>query len=149
VTIRDETRSEATMAFHPYLFFGGTCRQAFTRYQEIFGGELVLITSADMPAEEQMPGTSPDLIMHAALMIGTDLLMGSDDPTVERFGPVQGMQVNYATEDAADAKRVYDALAEGGTATMPLTQTSFSPAFGMCIDRFGTPWMVSTAAQAG
>ena len=43
------------MSFHPYLFFGGNCRQAFTRYQEIFGGELVLITTADMPAEEQMP----------------------------------------------------------------------------------------------
>ena len=28
------------MAFHPYLFFGGNCRAAFTRYQEIFGGEL-------------------------------------------------------------------------------------------------------------
>ena len=31
------------MAFHPYLFFGGNCREAFTRYQEIFGGELTLI----------------------------------------------------------------------------------------------------------
>lgn len=25
------------MAFHPYLYFGGNCREAFTRYQEIFG----------------------------------------------------------------------------------------------------------------
>ncbi len=33
------------MAFHPYLMFGGNCRQAFTRYQEIFGGELELIAS--------------------------------------------------------------------------------------------------------
>ena len=24
------------MAFHPYLNFKGTCREAFTRYQEIF-----------------------------------------------------------------------------------------------------------------
>ena len=31
------------MAFHPYLYFNGSCREAFTRYQEIFGGELVLI----------------------------------------------------------------------------------------------------------
>ena len=27
------------MAFHPYLAFTGNCREAFTRYQEIFGGE--------------------------------------------------------------------------------------------------------------
>ena len=32
------------MAFRPYLFFGGNCREAFTRYQEIFGGELTLMT---------------------------------------------------------------------------------------------------------
>jgi RES domain-containing protein len=28
------------MTFRPYLFFSGNCRQAFTRYQEIFGGDL-------------------------------------------------------------------------------------------------------------
>ena len=26
------------MPFHPYLNFAGNCREAFTRYQEIFGG---------------------------------------------------------------------------------------------------------------
>ena len=31
------------MPFHPYLFFGGNCREAFTRYQAIFGGELQLM----------------------------------------------------------------------------------------------------------
>ena len=25
---------------------------------------------------------------------------------------------------------------------MPIGETFFAPAFGMCIDRFGTPWMV-------
>ena len=30
------------MAYRPYLFFGGNCREAFTRYQEIFGGEVML-----------------------------------------------------------------------------------------------------------
>ena len=105
------------MAFHPYLFFGGNCREAFTRYQEIFGGDLTLLTTADMPAEERMPGADADLIMHAALMAGGNLLMGSDDPTTDSFGPVQGMQVNYAVADAGDAKRVFEALAEGGEVT--------------------------------
>ena len=56
------------MAFYSYLFFSGNCREAFTRYQEIFGGELRLIAMADAP-----PGEAPadpaaaDLIMHASL----------------------------------------------------------------------------------
>ncbi len=89
------------MSFHPYLFFGGNCRQAFTRYQEVFGGELVLLTAADLPEGEQMPGAAKDAIMHAALMMDGSLLMGSDDPTTDSFGPVQGMQVNFATPDAS------------------------------------------------
>jgi PhnB protein len=37
------------MAFHPYLFFGGNCRDAFTRYREIFGGTPWMV-SAEAPA---------------------------------------------------------------------------------------------------
>jgi PhnB protein len=136
------------MAFHPYLFFGGNCRQAFTRYQEIFGGELVLLTMNDMPPDERMPGAQADLIMHAALKVDDDLLMASDDPTTDSFGPVQGMQVNYAVADVDEAKRVFDALADGGEITLPIAPTSWSPMFGMCVDRFGTPWMVSVEAPA-
>jgi PhnB protein len=136
------------MAFHPYLFFSGNCREAFTRYQEIFGGELTLITTKDMPPEEQMPGVPDDMIMHAALMTGDELLMASDDPTGDG-GPVKGIQVNYATADVDDAKRVFEALADGGEITGPLGPTSWSPMFGMCIDRFGIPWMVGAEAPAG
>jgi PhnB protein len=61
---------------------------------------------------------------------------------------VQGIQVNYSTVDPADAKRVFDALADGGEVTAPLGPTFFSPAYGLCVDRFGTPWMVSTDPPA-
>jgi PhnB protein len=134
------------VAFHPYLFFGGNCRDAFTRYQEIFGGELVVLTMSDTPSEEPVPPEHADLVMHAALMVGDTLLMGSDDPTSDSFGPVQGMQVNYATDDADDAKRAFEALAEDGEVRLPIGETFFSPAFGMCVDRFGTPWMVNTSS---
>ncbi len=130
------------MVFRPYLFFGGNCREAFSRYQEIFGGELTLMTMRDVPGEEP-PADKADLIIHAALTIGEDLLMASDDPTTESFGPVQGMMVSYDVADVAEAKRIFDALSDGGTVTQPLEPTFFAEAFGMCVDRFGTPWMIS------
>ena len=133
------------MAFHPYLYFGGNCREAFTRYQEIFGGELFLMAMKDAPDMQIQPGQE-DLIMHAALMLGDDLLMASDDPTTDKFGPVQGMQVNYSVADVDEAKRAFEALVEGGNVTLPIAPTFFSPMFGMCVDRFGTPWMVSAEA---
>jgi PhnB protein len=99
---------------------------------------------ADAPADagSPAPGTLPDAIMHAALTIGDDLLMGADDPSGGFDGNVNGMCVNYSVADVGDAKRVFDALAEGGQVQMPLGETFYSPAFGMCIDKFGTPWMI-------
>ena len=86
------------------------------------------------------------LAILCALTLGDDLLMASDDPTTDKFGPVQGMQVNYAVAEVDEAKRVFDALADGGNITLPIAPTFFSPMFGMCVDRFGTPWMVSAEA---
>ena len=135
------------MAFRPYLFFGGNCREAFTRYQEIFGGELTLLPMSDMPSDEPMPEGRADLIMHAALQFDGHLLMASDAEAGD-FGPVQGMYVNFTTPDVGESKRVFDALAEGGTIEMPIGEQFWSPSFGVCVDRFGTPWMVS-AEPAG
>ena len=134
------------MAFRPYLFFGGNCREAFTRYQEIFGGELTVIAMKDVPGQEP-PAGKADLVIHAALTVGEDLLMASDDPMSEDFGPVQGMMVSYDATDVEDATRIFEALAEGGSVTQKLEPTFFSPAFGMCTDRFGTPWMVVAAQE--
>lgn len=136
------------MAFRPYLFFPGTCREAFTRYQEIFGGDLTLITMKDVPGETPPPGQE-DVIIHAAIATGDDLLMASDEMGGSKVGQVQGMMVSYDAADDADAKRVFDALAEGGTVTHELMPTFFSTAFGMCTDRFGTPWMVVAPEPAG
>jgi PhnB protein len=134
------------MAFHPYLMFSGNCRDAFTRYQEIFGGELVLLPMSDQPDGQAVPAEQADMIMHAALRFGDDILMASDDPTGDG-GPVKGMCVNYAVTDIAEARRVFEALAEGGEVTMPISETFWSPQFGMCVDRFGTPWMVNAEPQ--
>jgi PhnB protein len=129
------------MAYRPYLFFGGNCREAFTRYRDIFGGDLTLLTMKDVPGEAP-PADKADMIIHAALTVGDNVLMGSDDPMTDNFGPVEGMRVCYDATDGADATRVFDALSDGGKVDQPLEPTFFSEAFGMCVDRFGTPWMI-------
>lgn len=135
------------MSFHPYLFFSGTCREAFTRYQEIFGGDLTMMTMADMPSETPPPPEQADMIMHAALSFDGHLLMGSDDPTGDG-GPMKGVAVNYTVPGVEEAERAFAALAEGGQVAMPIGETFWSPRFGMCVDRFGTPWMVNVESPA-
>lgn len=130
------------MSFSPYLFFVGTCREAMTAYQGIFGGQLDIVTAADMP--DAPPDAPADSIMHAALTLDGGILMASDDPSATEAGPKTGITVSYAAANPDDAARIFEALATDGEVQLPLGPTSWSPAFGMCTDRFGTPWMVGT-----
>jgi PhnB protein len=132
------------MAISPYLAFAGTCRQAFTRYQEVLGGELTLLTAADAPPDAGPPpdAVKPDAVMHAVLLVGGETLVGADDFSGQFDGSVHGMCVSYSLPDPGEAQRVFDGLSDGGQVQMPMGATFFSPAFGMCIDRFGIPWMV-------
>ena len=72
------------MSFDPYLMYSRNCGEAFTRYQQIFGGELFVMRMGDAPGNEQVPADQADLVIHAALTIDGRVLMGSDDPSVAR-----------------------------------------------------------------
>ncbi len=136
------------MSLHPYLFFSGTCREAMSRYHEIFGGQLDVMNVSDMPESESMPeGGSDDMVIHAALTFDDgSLLMASDDPTGDGTG-VKGASINVTLDDEAEARRIFEALADGGTIEMPLEATFWSPLFGSTIDRFGVSWMVNVEGE--
>lgn len=136
------------MSFHPYLFFSDhTCAEAFRWYQSIFGGELQLMTHADMPeGAEPMPGASPEDVMHASIKIGSGFLMGSDDPTGDD-GPKRGVAVAFSAPDEKEARRVFEALSEGGEVQMAFEATFWSKGFGACLDRYGVSWMVDTEGE--
>ena len=131
------------MAFTPYLAFAGNCRDAFTRYQEIFGGELVLLPFSVEPGTEA-PAELADRVMHAALMTDGALLMGADDPSGNFDGTTSGMCCSVSLPSKEEAARVFTALADDGTVQVPFDATFFSIGFGMCTDSYGTPWMINT-----
>lgn len=130
------------MTLHPYVFFSGNCREAMTRYQEVLGGDLDVVTNADAPPDAQMPGASPDAVMNATLVLDGGILLASDDPTGDGARR-RGVAIHHTVADGAEAERVFSALAEGGDVTMPLAETFWAARFGMCTDRFGTAWMIS------
>ncbi|MBE7368561.1 VOC family protein [Ramlibacter pallidus] len=134
-----------------YLFFNGNCAEAMRFYERTFGGQLEpLLKYGDRPEEPGCAGgaPAPDLVMHACLKLGGRMLMASDMP------PGQGqatpgafaLALNYPT--AQEARRIFDALSQGGSVTMPMGKTFWAEAFGMLTDRFGVPWMVGGGAQA-
>lgn len=131
-----------------YLFFDGACAEAMRFYQQVLGGDLQpMLTYADGPDGGAVAPGDKGRIMHACLVLDGRMLMASDSPTPEP-GAVRGFAVALNYPKAEDARRTYDALAAGGSVTMPLQKTFWSEAFGMVTDRFGTPWMVGGGAQA-
>ncbi|MDQ3973158.1 MAG: VOC family protein [Actinomycetota bacterium] len=111
------------MSFHAYLFFSGTCNEAFTRYNEIFGGELFIMTNAEAP-DGGMPAAASDMVIHASITLPNGgMLMASDDPTGDGGG-TKGVSVSYTATDTSEAKRVFDALSEGGEVTGPRRHSS-------------------------
>ena len=132
----------------PYLHFSGNCAEAFAAYEKLMGGKVVMVSKyGDSPMAGQSPAEMKDKIMHISMQIGNTMLMGSDVPP-NHYGKPQGMSVSVAVKTPAEADRVFAGLAEGGTVTMPIAETFWSPRFGMCTDRFGVPWMVNCQAAA-
>ncbi|RYF83930.1 MAG: VOC family protein [Comamonadaceae bacterium] len=130
-----------------YLTFDGNAAQAMRFYEQVLNGKLeMMMTMGEMPGGEgqKMPADQQQRIMHAALSFGGGMLMASD--TMCDSAPYEGMKgfgVAVSLPSAAEAKRVFDAFADGGTVQMPLEPTFWAEVFGMVVDRFGTPWLVN------
>jgi len=126
-----------------YVFFNGNCAEAMRFYERTLGGKLDMMTHAQSPIADQVPPGSADRIMHARLTIDGRNLMASDSMVGQPYGGMKGFSLALAYPTAAEAKRVFDALADVGQVTMPLQKTFWAEAFGMLTDRFGTPWMIN------
>ena len=71
--------------------------------------------------------------------------MGSDAPP-DRYAPMKGFAVSLTADKPAEAERIFRALSEKGSVGMPMQQTFFAVRFGMVVDQFGTPWMITCEA---
>jgi PhnB protein len=129
-----------------YLFFDGNCAEAMKFYEKTLGAKLaMMMKGSDAPEAAKVAPADRDKVMHARLELddGRALMasdwMGGHAPYEGKHGFALSLQ--YKT--TADAKRIHETLSQGGKVTMPMMETFWSQAFGMLVDRFGTPWMVS------
>lgn len=132
----------------PYLFFDGRCEEALEFYRKALGAETTMLMRFNESPEPQQPGMVPpgseNKVMHASFRIGDSTIMASDGGC-GGHSDFRGFSLSIAAADEAEAERLFASLSDGGKVQMPLTQTFFSPCFGMLTDRFGVAWMVVTA----
>jgi PhnB protein len=134
------------MQIATYLFFKDNASEAFDFYARCLGGKIEMkVTMGEMPGAENLPPESKNLIAHVRLVVGDAILMGSDwcGPTPEPYPGIHGNAVSISVEKPDEAERLFKALGEGGSITMPISETAWALRFGMLTDRFGAKWMVN------
>ena len=141
------TPINAGARLNPYLGFKGRARDAMEFYRSVFGGDLRLTTFGEFGAPE---GVDADQVMHAQLETpaGFTLMASDTPPGMDYTAPNSTMTVSLSGDDQ-DLRGYWEKLADGGTVTMPLEKQMWGDEFGMCVDRFGTPWMVNIGQQQG
>lgn len=131
----------------PYLIFNGQTEEAFAFYAGVFGSEVTgVVRYRDMG----MDGDDADLVANISLPIARDTnLMGSDVSSsgADRYTVGNNVQIHLQADDADEARRVFAALADGGTVTMPLDRSEWAELFGSCNDRYGVMWMVDFTGE--
>ena len=133
----------------PYLSFGdGKAREALEYYHSVFGGSLDINTFGEQP---DMPGNDPSLhdkVMHGQLTGDNDIhLMGADTAPGMGEPTASSTNVSLSGDDEGLLRGYWDALADGGSITMPLERAPWGDSFGMLVDRFGVPWMVNISGS--
>ncbi len=129
---------------NPYLGFTDNARAAMEFYQSVFGGELTVNSFAEYGAGAGPEGAK---VMHAQLETPDGfVLMAADTPDGMEHRPGNNVSVSLSGDEGDGLDGYFAKLAEGGTVTMPLEKQLWGDVFGMCIDKFGTSWMVNVAS---
>lgn len=131
---------------NPHINFNGNAEEAFHFYQSVFGGAFAKIirfkdiASPEFPVDEK----EANKVMHIALPIGKNILMGNDVP--ESMGRVNENEnrskIAISAESREEADQLFNGLSAGGLVEMPIGDSPWGSYFGMFRDKFGIEWMV-------
>ena len=131
---------------NPHINFNGNAEEAFTFYKSVFGGEFAkIIRFKDL----SLPGapitdSEANKIMHIALPIGKNTLIGNDVP--EFMGRVNENEnrskISISAESREEADKLFNGLSAGGAIEGQIGDSPWDSYFGCFRDKFGIEWIV-------
>ena len=132
---------------NPHVNFNGNAEEAFNFYKSVFGGEFAKIirfkdfSSPEFPVSEN----EANKIMHIALPIGNNFLMGNDVPQFMGLTNENEnrSKISISAESKEEAIRLFDKLSQDGNIEIPIADNNEESCFGMFRDKFGIEWMVN------
>ena len=131
---------------NPHINFNGNAEEAFNFYRSVFGGEFAMIMRfKDMASPDfQVPEHEANKVMHIALPIGPNVLMGNDVPEIMgRTNENENRsKIAISAETKEEADHLFNGLSEGGTVEVPISDSPWGSYFGMFRDKYGIEWMI-------
>ena len=131
---------------NPHINFNGNAKEAFDFYKSVFGGDFAMVMRFKEMASTENPiaENEENKIMHIALPIGKNILMGNDVPEI--MGAVNENEnrskIAISAESKEEADRLFNELSAGGSIEFPINNSPWGSYFGMFRDKFGIEWMV-------
>jgi len=123
----------------PYVNFQGRAREAFELYHRVLGGQLHLFA---FDATGRMSGAGESGPIGYGRLVADDVrIYGSDGNPDYPATPGDNIAIALVGPDRTALSTAFDALAEGGTVKMPLTDAPWGTA-GWVTDKFGVTWNV-------
>lgn len=140
-----------TVETTPYISFPGNAREILEFYHSVFGGELEGLTYGEqLDSGVEFPFDPPrEAVAHGTLR-GPFSLGGGDDLQNSRDRLTPG-DIGFTVEATSvkEAEKIYAALANDGTVSMPFAQAPWGDYFGMVVDRFGVGFNITVPASTG
>lgn len=129
---------------NPSINFNGNAEEAFLFYKSVFGGEFKTISRFGDMQNPNIPESENNKIMHIALSIGKNVLMGNDVPAFMGFvnENENRSKIAISTESKEEADKIYNALSVGGQIEMPIADSPWGSYFAMFRDKYGIEWTV-------
>jgi PhnB protein len=131
---------------NPHVNFNGNAEEAFHFYKSVFGGEFAKIMRFNEMSspEYPIPEKEANKIMHIALPIGENFLMGNDVP--ESMGRVDENEnrskISISVKSLEEADKLFHGLSAGGNVEYPIGDSPWGTYLGMFRDKYGIEWMV-------
>jgi predicted 3-demethylubiquinone-9 3-methyltransferase (glyoxalase superfamily) len=130
----------------PHLWFDKEAKEASTFYAS-------LLPDSQVSSIQTIHGTpSGDCDIVSFTMAGQPFMAISAGPYF-KINPSISFFINFDPSRNADASKqideVWNKLAEGGTALMPMQEYPFSKRYGWMQDRYGTSWQLILTDPAG
>ncbi len=136
---------------NPHYNFNGNAEEAFNFYQSVFGGEFATVVRFKDMASEEFPVAENEAhkIMHIALPIGGNVLMGNDVP--ESMGRTNEKEnrskIAIGAVSKEEADKLFNDLSAGGEVEFPMADSPWGSYFGMFRDKYGIEWMIDYDAK--